>query len=31
MNRIARFFESWHFVALAWAVLIAFAVIGGKL
>lgn len=31
MNRIARFFESWAFVALAWVALIAFAVIGGKL
>ena len=31
MNRIARFFESWHPVVLAWAALIAFAVCGGKL
>lgn len=31
MNRIARFFESWHFVAFAWAALIAFAAFGGKL
>lgn len=30
MNRLARFVESWAFVALAWACLIAFAVIGGE-
>lgn len=29
MNRIARFFESWTFVALCWAGLIAFVVFGG--
>jgi len=29
MNRIARFVESWAFIALCWAGLIAFAVAGG--
>lgn len=29
MNRIARFAESWAFVALCWAALIAYAVFGG--
>jgi len=29
MNRIARFFESWLFLAIAWAGLIAYAIIGG--
>ena len=29
MNRIARFFESWTFLALCWVALIAYAIIGG--
>lgn len=29
MNRLARFFESWAFVAIAWAALIAYALVGG--
>lgn len=31
MNRIARFAESWAFLVLCWAALIAFAVFGGAL
>lgn len=29
MNRIVRFVESWLFLAIVWAGLIAYAVIGG--
>ena len=28
-GRLARFFESWAFVALCWAALIAYAAFGG--
>ena len=29
MNRLARFFESWTFILLCWAALLAFCVMGG--
>jgi hypothetical protein len=29
MNRIARFVESWLFLAIVWAGLIAYAIFGG--
>ena len=29
MNRLARFFESWTFVALCWIGLIVYAFFGG--
>lgn len=29
MNRIARFVESWLFLAIVWVGLIAYAIIGG--